>query len=185
MAWNIDLGHSNVQFSVRHLMVSKTRGTFNQFSGTVDYNEASPAASSVDVTLDISSIDTKDEKRDGHLKSPDFFDVATYPTMTFKSTRVEVIDDNHGKIYGNLTIRDVTKEVVLDTEFSGVAKSPWGSESAGFSASTKLNRKEYGLNWNVPLESGGWLVGEDVTIDIELEIVKQPEPQPEPEIAVA
>lgn len=185
MAWNIDLGHSNVQFSVRHLMVSKTRGTFNQFSGTVDYNEASPSASSVDVTIDIASVDTKDEKRDGHLKSPDFFDLATYPTMTFKSMRVEVIDDHHGKIYGNLTIRDVTKEVVLNTEFSGTAKSPWGSESAGFSASTKLNRKDYGLNWNVPLETGGWLVGEDVTIDIELEIVKQPEAQPEPEIAVA
>jgi polyisoprenoid-binding protein YceI len=173
MAWQIDTSHSNIQFTVRHMMISKARGTFGSFSGTVDYNEANPAASTVDVSIDTASINTKDEKRDGHLQSPDFFDVATYPTMTFKSTRVEVVDDSHGKIYGDLTIRDVTKEVVLDTEFSGVAKSPWGTESAGFSATTKINRKDFGLNWNVALETGGWLVGEDVTIEIELEIVKQ------------
>jgi polyisoprenoid-binding protein YceI len=184
MAWQIDPGHSEVSFSARHMMLTKVRGSFGTFSGTVDFNEANPAASSVDVTIDTSSINTKHEQRDGHLKSPDFLDVANHPVITFKSTRVEVIDDSHGKIYGDLTIRGVTKEVVLDTEYSGIAKSPWGTENAGFNAVTKINRKDWGLNWNVALETGGWLVGEEITIDIEIEVVKQAE-QAEPEAVAA
>jgi polyisoprenoid-binding protein YceI len=183
MAWQIDPGHSTVSFSARHMMLTKVRGEFEKFSGTVDFNEANPSASSVDVTIDTSSINTRHDQRDGHLKSPDFLDAENYPTISFKSTRVEVINDTTGKIYGDLTIRGVTKEAVLDTEFNGIAKSPWGTESAGFSATTKINRKDWGLNWNVALETGGWLVGEEITIDIEIEVVKQAEQAAEEPVA--
>jgi len=183
MTWQIDPGHSSVSFSARHMMLTKVRGEFEKFSGSVDFNEANPAASSVDVTIDTSSINTKQDQRDGHLKSPDFLDVENNPTITFKSTKVEVVNDTTGKIYGELTIRGVSKEVVLDTEFNGIAKSPWGTESAGFSATTKINRKDWGLNWNVALETGGWLVGEEITIDIEIEVVKQAEQAAEEPVA--
>jgi polyisoprenoid-binding protein YceI len=171
--WSIDASHSNVQFTVRHMMISKVRGQFHNFTGTVNFDEQNPTNSSVNVEIDVASIDTRDEKRDGHLASPDFFDSANYPTISFVSKRVEVVDDSRGKIYGDLTIRGVTREVVLDTEYNGQALSPWGTTSAGFNASTKINRKDFGLNWNVALETGGVLVGEEVAIDIELEIVKQ------------
>lgn len=173
MSWVIDTSHSQVQFSVRHMMISKARGTFETFSGTVEFDEQNPANSSVNVQIDAASIQTKDEKRDGHLKSPDFLDVANHPHLTFVSKRVEVVDESHGRIIGDLSIRGVTKEVVLETEYNGQSKSPWGTTSAGFSAETKINRKDWGLNWNVALETGGLLVGEEVTISIEIEIVKQ------------
>src|SRR5439155_16809082 len=115
------------------------------------------------------------EKRDAHLRSPDFLDVEQFPYITFKSTRVEHIDDSHGKLIGDLTIRDVTHEVVLDVEYAGQAKTPWGTTSAGFSATTKINRKDWGLNWNVALEAGGWLVSDEIKINIELELVQQVE----------
>jgi polyisoprenoid-binding protein YceI len=175
MAWIIDTSHSQVQFTVRHMMISKVRGRFESFTGTVNFDEANPAASSVEVQIDASSINTNDEKRDSHLTSADFLDAANFPQITFVSKRVEVIDDSHGRIIGDLTIRGVTKEVVLETEYSGQAKSPWGTTSAGFSAETKINRKDWGLNWNVALETGGVLVGEEVLIQIEVEIVKQAE----------
>ncbi|HYF61714.1 MAG TPA: YceI family protein [Herpetosiphonaceae bacterium] len=175
MTWQIDNSHSEVTFTVRHMMISKVRGRFNSFSGTVDFNEADPAASSVAVEIQVDSLDTREAQRDGHLKSPDFFDAAQFPTITFTSTRVEKVDANHGRIVGDLTIHGVTREVVLDTEYSGQSKSPWGTTSAGFSAETKINRKDFGLTWNQALETGGLLVGEDVNIAIELEIVKQPE----------
>jgi polyisoprenoid-binding protein YceI len=171
--WAIDNAHSHVQFTVRHMMISKVRGQFHKFTGTVNFDEQNPANSSVNVEIDVASIDTRDEKRDGHLVSPDFFDAANYPTLNFVSKRVEVVDDSRGRIYGDLTIRGVTREVALETEYNGQAQSPWGSTSAGFNASTKINRKDFGLNWNVALETGGVLVGEEVIIDIELEIVKQ------------
>lgn len=172
MAWQIDTSHSSVNFSVRHMMISTARGSFGTFSGTVDINEANPAASSVDVQIDAASIDTRDEKRDGHLRSADFFDAETYPVITFKSTRVVPVDAAHGKIYGDLTIKGVTKEVVLDTEFIGQAKSPWGTTSFGFEAETKISRKDWGLNWNVALETGGFLVSDEIKISIQLEVVK-------------
>lgn len=179
MTWVIDASHSMITFSVRHMMISKVRGRFSRFDGTVNFDEQNPANSSVHVTIDAASIDTRDERRDGHLMSPDFLDVANYPTITFASKRVEVIDDSHGRIIGDLTIRGVTREVALEVEYNGQSKSPWGTLSAGFSASTKINRKDWGLTWNVALETGGVLVGEEVTIDIEIEIVKQV-PQAEP-----
>ncbi|HMQ33398.1 MAG TPA: YceI family protein [Chloroflexaceae bacterium] len=172
-SWVIDNSHSHVQFTVRHMMISKVRGRFQNFSGTVNFDEQIPANSTVDVQIEAASIDTRDEKRDGHLSSPDFLDAANHPYLTFVSKRVEVLDDTRGKLYGDLTIRGVTNEVVLDVEYNGQAKAPWGTTSAGFNASTKINRKDWGLNWNVALETGGVLVGEEVAIDIEIEIVKQ------------
>ena len=174
-SWVIDNSHSHVQFSVRHMMISKARGRFANFSGTVNFDEQTPANSTVNVQIEAASIETKDEKRDGHLKSPDFLDAANHPYLTFVSKRVEVKDETHGTIYGDLTIRGVSKEVALEVEYNGQAKAPWGTTSAGFNASTKINRKDWGLNWNVGLETGGVLVGEEVSIEIEIEIVKQVE----------
>jgi polyisoprenoid-binding protein YceI len=173
MAWQIDNGHSHVQFSVRHMMLAKTRGEFQKFSGTVNLDEANPANSTVDIQIDAASINTRDEQRDGHLRSPDFLDVATHPQLTFKSNKVEVSGSNSAKLLGDLTIRGVTNPVTLDVEFVGKSKSPWGTENYGFEAHTKMNRKDWGLTWNAALETGGVLVGEDVNIDIELEVVKQ------------
>lgn len=173
MSWNIDAAHSEITFTVRHMMISKVRGRFNAFTGEVDFNEAEPAASRVNVEIQIDSLDTREAQRDGHLKSPDFFDAAQFPTMTFVSTRVEPVDASHGRIHGDLTIRGVTRPVVLETTYEGQAKSPWGTTSAGFNAETTINRKDWGLNWNQALETGGILVGEEVKIAIELEIVKQ------------
>lgn len=173
MAWQIDPTHSEVQFAVRHLMISTVRGQFEKFSGTVDLNEANPTLSSVDVQIEAASITTRNEQRDAHLRSPDFLNVDQYPTITFKSKRVEQIDANHGRIIGDLTIRDITHEVPLEVEYSGQAKTPWGTTSAGFSAHTKFNRNDWGLNWNQTLEAGGVLVGEEIKISIEVEVVKQ------------
>lgn len=173
MAWTIDNSHSEVGFNVRHMMISTVRGSFHKFSGAVDFNEADPVASTVDVAIDVTSVDTRDEKRDGHLKSPDFFDAEKFPSMTFKSTKVEKTSDTTGKLHGELTIKDVTKPVTLDVEYLGQAKSPWGTTSAGFAAKTSIDRKDFGLNWNVALETGGILVGDKVNIAIELEVVKQ------------
>jgi polyisoprenoid-binding protein YceI len=173
MAWQIDQSHSEIQFSAKHLMISTVRGRFNSYTGTVEGDEQNPTAAKVDVQIDASSLVTGDEKRDGHLRSPDFLDVEQFPYITFKSSRVQQVDATHGKLVGELTIRDVTKEVVLDFEYAGQAKTPWGTTSAGFNASTKINRKDWNLNWNVALETGGWLVGDTITINIELELVKQ------------
>jgi len=175
MTWTIDTAHSEITFTVRHMMISNVRGQFERFTGTVDFVEENPAQSSVDVQIEAASINTKEEKRDAHLRSNDFLAADQYPYLTFKSKRVEVVDENNGKIHGDLTIRDVTKPVVLDVEYSGMAKSPWGTMSAGFSATTKISRKQWGLEWNAALETGGVLVGDEIKINIELEIVKQPE----------
>jgi polyisoprenoid-binding protein YceI len=183
MAWQIDASHSEIQFSARHMMISTVRGRFNEFSGTVEADDQNPTLATVNVQIETGSIVTGDAKRDGHLRSPDFFDVEKYPQITFKSTRVEQIDAEHGKLYGDLTVRDITKPVVLDFEYAGQAKSPWGTISAGFNAQTKISRKEWGLNWNVALETGGWLVGDEIKISIELELVKQVEQAAEEAVA--
>ncbi len=175
MSWQIDPAHSQITFTARHMMISNVRGRFENFTGAVEFNEKNPAKSTVDVQIEAASINTREAQRDGHLKSPDFFNAEQYPYLTFKSKRVEKTDGEHGRIVGDLTIRDVTREVVLDVEYNGQAKSPWGAVSAGFTAATKINRKDWGLNWNVALETGGWLVGDEVSISIELEIVKQAE----------
>ncbi len=178
MSWQIDSSHSHINFTARHMMISKVRGSFENFSGTVNFDEENPTNTTVNVEVDLTSINTRDEQRDGHLKSPDFFDVENHPTMKFVSTRVEQIDENNGRLYGQLTIKDISKEVVLDVEYAGIAKSPWGTISAGFSATGSLNRKEWGLNWNQALETGGVLVGDKINIEIELELVKQVQAEP-------
>ncbi|MCO5204839.1 MAG: YceI family protein [Anaerolineae bacterium] len=175
MTWQIDFSHSQIQFSVRHMMISKVRGTFEQFSGSINYDEVNPTNTTVDIAVDITSINTRDEQRDAHLRSADFFDAENFPMMTFKSTRVEQVNKHNGRLYGDLTIRGVTKPVVLEVTYEGQAQSPWGTTSAGFSATGKINRKEWNMQWNAALETGGVLVGDDVTISIELELVKQPE----------
>lgn len=173
MSWTIDPAHTNIHFTVRHMMISTVRGAFEEFAGTVEFDEDDPSATRIDVAIQADSVNTREPKRDGHLKSPDFFDAATYPTLTFKSTRVEPVDDRHARLYGNLTIKDVTKEVVLDVEYLGSATSPWGQTSAGFIASGKINRADWGLTWNQALEAGGVLVGEEVGFGIDVELIKQ------------
>ena len=178
MAWKIDPSHSRAVFSVRHMMISNVHGQFEKINGNVEFDEAVPARSTVDVQIEAASIDTRDERRDGHLRSPDFFDAEHYPYLAFKSRRVEVLDDSHGRLHGDLTIKNITKPVVLAVEYNGQARSPYGATSAGFSASTKINRKDWELNWNMALETGGVLVGETININIDLEIVKQAVPEP-------
>lgn len=175
MKWTIDTAHSEINFSARHMMISTVRGQFEKFSGSVDFNENDPSRSEVEVQIDASSINTREPQRDGHLKSPDFLDVEKYPYITFKSNKIEVKDDEHALITGDLTIRDITRKVVLETHFAGLAKSPYGTTNAGFSASTRINRKDWGLVWNVALETGGVLVSDEIKIDIDLEIIKQAE----------
>lgn len=182
MAWTIDTAHSEVNFTVRHMMISNARGRFEKFSGTVNFNTAEPEKSTVEVKIEAASINTKESNRDGHLRSPDFFDAEKYPSLTFVSTRVVKESENTGKVYGNLTIKDTTKPVVLNVEYSGMAKSPWGTYSAGFTATTKINRKDWDLTWNKTLETGGMLVGDEITINIELEIIQQPEAEKKAEL---
>lgn len=173
MAWIIDASHSQVGFSVRHMMLAKTRGRFESFSGTVELDEQNPTLAKVNVEIDVDSLNTRDPQRDGHLKSPDFFDVANFPKATFVSTRVVQIDDAHAKLYGDLTIRGATHEVELDVEYVGKAKSPWGTTNVGFTAETVIDREKWGLTWNQTLETGGVLVGKEVTISIDVELIEQ------------
>ena len=175
MAWHIDPAHSEIQFSAKHMMISTVRGKFTRFSGTIDADDANPTAAQVEVQIEAASIDTGNEQRDAHLRSPDFLNVEEYPHITFRSTKVERRDEDLGRLHGELTIRDVTRPVVLEIEYAGMAKSPWGTTSAGFSARTKISRKDWGLNWNVALETGGWLVSDEIKIAIEVELVQQPE----------
>ena len=178
MSWQIDASHSNINFTARHMMISKVRGQFENFDGTINFDPDQPENTTVDISIDVSTLSTNDEQRDNHLKSPDFFDASKYPGMTFKSKKVEQLDEDSGKLYGDLTIRGKTQPVVLEVEYAGLAKSPWGTTSAGFSASTTVNRKDWGLNWNQALETGGFLVGDKIKIDIDLELIKQPETVP-------
>lgn len=173
MIWTIDPAHTEINFTVRHMMISNVRGRFEKFTGEVNFNEEEPEKSSVKVQIEAASIDTKEEKRNAHLRSADFFNADQFPYLTFESKRIEMIDKQRARIYGDLTIKDATKEVVLDTYYAGQSKSPGGTISAGFTAQTSINRTDWGLTWNVALETGGLLVGEEVKIDIELEIVKQ------------
>jgi polyisoprenoid-binding protein YceI len=168
----IDASHTHVGFAARHLMVSKVRGSFPGVKGEIVIAE-NPLESSVEVEIDLATIDTRDDKRDEHLRSADFFDVANHPTATFRSTGLR-----HGKggrwiLDGELALAGVTRPVELELEFEGAATSPWGSTSIGFSASAKVNREDFGLTWNQALETGGVLVGKDINLDFEVEAVQQ------------
>jgi polyisoprenoid-binding protein YceI len=172
-AWSVDASHSHVEFAVRHLMISTVRGRFGAVSGSITTDEANPAASTVDISVDVASIDTREAQRDAHLRSADFFDVEHFPTLTFRSTRVEEKGEGTLRVAGNLTIRDVTRPVVLDVTSEGAGRDPWGGERAGFSATTTIRRSEFGLTWNQLLETGGVAVGDEVRIAIDVELVKQ------------
>jgi polyisoprenoid-binding protein YceI len=171
--WNIDPSHSAIAFSVRHMVVSKTRGRFNKWSGQLRFDAGNPSASSVEVDIDPASLDTGDTQRDAHLRSADFFDVEKYPTASFRSTRVEVAGEGRYRVTGNLTVHGITQPVLLDVTYEGSGKDPWGGERAGFSATTTIDRKHFGLEWNKALETGGLLVGEKVELNLEIEAVKQ------------
>ena len=169
--WKVDSAHSHVEFAVRHLMIATVKGRFAAVEGTVTADDGL-ADASVDVTIDVASIDTRQEQRDAHLRSADFFEVDRYPTITFKSRRSEQGPDNVVRLVGDLTIHGVTKEVTLTVVPEGRGKDPWGGERAGFSASTKINRHDFGLTWNQVLETGGIAVGTDVKISIDVELVR-------------
>ncbi|HEU0302582.1 MAG TPA: YceI family protein [Longimicrobium sp.] len=170
--WQIDPAHTTVEFSLKHLMISTVRGHFGAVSGTIVLDEAHPALSSATAEIDVTSIDTRQEQRDAHLRSPDFFDVEVFPRITFRSTRIEALGGGRYDVHGELTIRDVTREVVLQTTDEGRGGDPWGGERAAFSATTRIDRRDYGLTWNQALETGGVLVGNDIKITLEVQAVK-------------
>jgi len=172
--WEIDPAHSVIEFSVKHMMFTTVRGRFKRVRGTIrclDGDDCREAT--VEAEIDAASIDTADEARDAHLRGPDFLDVDRYPTISFKSTRVERTGQDQFRVIGDLTIRGVTREVTLETTFNGRGKNPFGKEVAGFTAETTLNRKDFGLNWNAALEGGGLLVGDKLDALIEIQAVKQ------------
>lgn len=171
--YTIDASHSQVGFSVKHMMFSTVRGNFRGFEGTIVVDNDNPANSTVNVTIDASTVSTGDEKRDEHLRSADFFDVATYPDITFKSTSIDFKDDENFTINGELTIHGVTAPAKIKAEQTGEGTNPWGVDVAGFEGETKINRKDFGLGWNATLEKGGVLVGEEIKITLELEVAKQ------------
>ena len=170
--WNIDAAHSEVEFAVKHLMISTVKGRFGTVSGSITLNADDLAASRVDADIDVASIDTRQEQRDAHLRSADFFDVENYPVMTFRSRSIEPGGENEFSVTGDLTIRGVTKSVVLAVEETGRGGDPWGGQRIGFTARTKINRSDFGLTWNQALETGGVVVGDDIRINLEIEAVQ-------------
>ena len=169
--WNIDVTHSGINFSIRHMVVSKVRGRFTKYSGTLAIDEDDLTRSAVTVTIDAASVDTGTPQRDAHLRSPDFFDAEKFPELRFGSKRIEKVSEGRYRVSGELTIRDVTREVTLDVEYGGRAKDPWGNERIGFLATTSIDRKDFGLGWNQVLEAGGVLVGDRVENELEVQAV--------------
>jgi polyisoprenoid-binding protein YceI len=175
--WNIDASHSNLQLSVRHLVITKVRGAFRSYRGTLELDENDGLGlAKVDVSIDAASIDTAEPKRDEHLKSSDFLDVAAHPTLRFESRSI-AREGARYRVSGDLTIRGVTRTVVLDAEFQGRGKDPWGGQRAAFSARTSIDREDFGLTWNQALEAGGVLVGTKIDIEIEVQAVKAAQPE--------
>lgn len=171
--WNIDPAHSVAEFKVKHMMISNVKGRFTGVSGALTLDGNDITNSKVEATIDASTINTHEAQRDAHLKSPDFFDVEKFPTLSFKSSKVEQVDDGELKVTGDLTIHGVTKKVSFAVEGpTAPAKDPWGGTRIGLTATTKINRKDYGLTWNAALETGGILVGDDVALTLEVELIK-------------
>ncbi|HEX8703166.1 MAG TPA: YceI family protein [Myxococcaceae bacterium] len=170
--WQIDTTHSSIGFTVRHMVVAKVHGKFKQFSGQLTLNGESLTAGTAEVEIDTGSIDTGVEARDNHLRSPDFFDVARFPRLRFRSQRVEQVGQDRYRVVGALTLRDVTREVVLETELLGRVTDPFGTERLAFSAHTRIDRREFGLTWNKAVEAGGVLVGDSVDISLDVQAVK-------------
>lgn len=173
--WNIDPTHTVVEFSAKHMMITTVRGQFGAVTGAIVIDEANPERSSVEAEIDVTSLDTRTEQRDAHLRSADFLDVETYPSLRFRSLRVEGATKEPGdrfRVIGELTIRDVTREVVLDATFEGTGRDPWGGDRISFSADTRIDRRDFGLVWNVALETGGVLVSNEIRIHIEAQAVR-------------
>jgi polyisoprenoid-binding protein YceI len=172
--WQIDPAHSHVEFAVRHLMISSVKGAFGDVQGTVSVDESDPRSILVDATIQVASIDTRQEQRDAHLRSADFFDAVRFPTITFRSRMVgRSYPDGDFRLVGDLTIRGVTREVILDVATEGHVTDPWGAERAGFSARGKIDRTDFGLTWNQALDTGGVLVSNEVKISVEVELIRQ------------
>jgi polyisoprenoid-binding protein YceI len=170
--WAIDPMHSLIGFRIKHLMFTNVRGTFKKYSASISTDDNNFTSAEIEVSIDVASINTNDEKRDGHLQSPDFFDVAQYAEINFKSDGLKESHNGDHVLHGDLTIKGITRPVKLDVEFGGIVKDPWGNEKAVVNVQGKINRKDWGLNWNATLETGGVLVGEEVTFDIELQLTK-------------
>ncbi|HEY5626582.1 MAG TPA: YceI family protein [Nitrospira sp.] len=170
--WTVDLDHSTIEFRVAHMVVSKTSGRFMEYAGFVDMDATAGTFKAIEATIKTASINTNHEKRDSHLRSPDFFDVEKYPTMTYKMKRYEENEAGYQAV-GDLTLHGVTKEILLTGHFNGVAKDPWGNTRAGFSAEGKVNRKDFGMVWNKALDNGGLVVGNQVHIKLDIECIKE------------
>jgi len=172
MSWQFDTGHTHIGFTGRHLMVATVRGEFEQFSGSVEFDEHDIIRSKAEIQIEAASVTTHNAQRDEHFRSADFFDVEQYPYIIFTSKRVIMQDAHHGQLIGDLTIRNITREVVLDGEYGGVSLTPWNTYSAGFSLRGKVNRKDWGLNWNMVLAGGGLVAGDEITLAIDLELTR-------------
>jgi len=170
--WNLDAAHSSVDFSIRHMMIAKVKGTFHSFDATIEADPEDLTTADIEFNVDLSSIDTRSNDRDAHLRSADFFDVENYPKATFKSTSIRKTGDNVYEVTGDLTIRGVTHPETFTVVYEGGGKDPWGNEKAGFSVTGSIDRTKYGLVWNAVLETGGVLVGEEVKVSLEIEAAK-------------
>jgi len=170
--YQLDVAHSRLGFVARHAMVTKVRGSFKDFEGHAHLDAADPSRSSAELTIQVASVDTGQEQRDGHLRNSDFFDAENHPTMTFKSTSAEKVDDDTYRLTGDLTVKDTTKPVAIDFELTGSAKDPYGNLRAGFEGQAVINRKDWGLNWNTALETGGFLVSDKVVLEFDVSAVK-------------
>ncbi|HLQ31143.1 MAG TPA: YceI family protein [Chloroflexota bacterium] len=175
MSWTIDSSHSQVNFSARHMGIMTVRGHFNDIQATIDFNQDDFTASSVEASINAASLVTNDAKRDEHLRSADFLDVEKYPTITFKSTKIERAEHDRYRMTGDLTIHGVTRPVTLDVVYSGQIKDPWGNARAGFSAETTIRRSDWGISFNAVLETGGLVVSDEVKIALDVEAVKPAE----------
>ncbi|MBE8720341.1 YceI family protein [Sphingobacterium pedocola] len=169
--WNLDKAHSEIEFKVRHMMISSVKGQFHDFDITVDSSTEDVMNAAIEVSIQTDSINTKNEQRDQHLKSADFFNVETFKTISFQSTDIKKVDDDEFNLTGNLTIRNVTKPVTFQVEFGGIAKDPWGNKKVGYTVTGKINREEFGLTWNAALETGGVMVSEDVKFQADVQFV--------------
>ena len=170
--YTLDVAHSRIGFVARHAMVTKVRGSFDEFAGSLHLDAQNPAASAAELTIQVASVDTRNAQRDEHLRTNDFFDAPNFPQITFKSTSVEQVDAENFKVTGDLTIKGVTKSVTVDWEFTGLATDPFGNHRAGFEGKTTLNRTDYGVNFNAALEAGGVLVSDKVTLEFDISAIK-------------
>ncbi|EIJ78235.1 YceI family protein [Bacillus methanolicus PB1] len=171
--WAIDTAHSSVEFSVRHMMIAKVKGSFDNFSATIEADPTDLTTANIEFNVDVASINTRNSDRDAHLRSADFFDAENYPSLTFKSTKIAKKDDDEYEVTGDLTIRGVTRQETFTVTFEGQGKDPWGNEKVGFSAEGKINRSDYGLTWNAALETGGVLIGDQIKISLSIEAAKE------------